>query len=272
MCRIVWWASWHRIRRRRLQKIMCGPAAIRRFKVGFIGKSKGRERKSHERKSKEKDFRGYTDDDTAPVFERLSLLGEVAHEWAGAGLLVLFIIHNILNRSCYRRIFKGKYTPARIVLLTTDLLLLAVMLIQMYSGIVLSRHVFEFLPAESGLGLARRLHILGAYWRFLLVGFHLGLHWNMAAGAVCSRLASGEEEGRTAGLLYRYSGDDRRIRNLRLFKRDFPVYLFLRSEFVFLDFSEPLALFYLDYLALMGLCIFVAHFGRKLWSKDSGKN
>ena len=198
--------------------------------------------------------------------------GEVAHEWAGAGLLVLFIIHNILNRSCYRRIFKGKDTPARIVLLTTDLLLLAVMLIQMYSGIVLSRHVFEFLPAESGLGLARRLHILGAYWRFLLVGFHLGLHWNTAAGAVCSRLASERRKAVPQACFTAIAAMIAGYGIFVFFKRDFPVYLFLRSEFVFLDFSEPLALFYLDYLALMGLCIFAAHFGRKLWSKDSGKN
>ena len=198
--------------------------------------------------------------------------GEVAHEWAGAGLLVLFIIHNILNRSYYRRIFKGTYTPARIVLLITDLLLLAVMLMQMYSGIVLSRHVFDFLPAESGLGLARRLHILGAYWGFLLVGFHLGLHWNTAAGAMRRRLAS---ERRKAVPQTCFTAIAAMIAGYGIFvffKRDFPVYLFLRSEFVFLDFSEPPALFYLDYLALMGLCIFAAHFGRKLWSKDSGKN
>ena len=47
-------------------------------------------------------------------------------------------------------------------------------------------------------------------------------------------------------------------------KRDFATYLFLKSEFVFLDYSEPKLLFYFDYLALMGLCIFIAHYGSKL--------
>ena len=46
--------------------------------------------------------------------------------------------------------------------------------------------------------------------------------------------------------------------------RDFPTYMFLKSEFVFMDYSEPKVLFYIDYLALMGLCIFVAHYGAKL--------
>ena len=46
--------------------------------------------------------------------------------------------------------------------------------------------------------------------------------------------------------------------------RDFPTYLFLKNEFVFLDYSEPKVLFYMDYLALMGLCIFIAHYSTKL--------
>ena len=42
---------------------------------------------------------------------------------------------------------------------------------------------------------------------------------------------------------------------------------FLQSEFVFLDYNEPKLLFYLDYLALMGLCIFVAHYASKLFRR-----
>ena len=53
--------------------------------------------------------------------------------------------------------------------------------------------------------------------------------------------------------------------------RDFPTYLFLKSEFVFLDYSEPKILFYMDYLALMGLCIFIAHYGTKLIQKFKKK-
>jgi len=37
----------------------------------------------------------------------------------------------------------------------------------------------------------------------------------------------------------------------------------LKSEFVFLDYGESKLLFYIDYLALMGLCIFIAHYGAK---------
>ncbi len=56
--------------------------------------------------------------------------------------------------------------PKLAVKLSTDVLMtlsLLAMLTLMHSGIVLSRHVFAFLPIQSGLALARRLHILGAY-------------------------------------------------------------------------------------------------------------
>ncbi len=38
-------------------------------------------------------------------------------------------------------------------------------------------------------------------------------------------------------------------------RRDMGLYLLLKSHFVFFDYSEPLALFLLDYLAVMGLFV-----------------
>ena len=49
------------------------------------------------------------------------------------------------------------------------------MAVLMYSSIVLSRYVFAFLPIERGLALARRLHILGSYWGFLMMSLHLAV-------------------------------------------------------------------------------------------------
>ena len=37
-------------------------------------------------------------------------------------------------------------------------------------------------------------------------------------------------------------------------------YLFLRTHFVFLDDSEPLIFFFIDYLAIMGLFVFIGHY------------
>ncbi len=35
--------------------------------------------------------------------------GETAHEWVGAIMFVLFILHHALNFNWHKRIFKGKY-------------------------------------------------------------------------------------------------------------------------------------------------------------------
>ena len=77
--------------------------------------------------------------------------GETAHEWAGAGMLVLFLVHHLLNTGWYRNLFWGKYTVMRVLGSAVDLALLAVMICLMASGIVMSRHVFAFLPDRKSV-------------------------------------------------------------------------------------------------------------------------
>lgn len=199
------------------------------------------------------------------------LWGKALHEWVGAGMLLLFIVHHILNGHWHKNLFKGKYSMLRIITLCVDLLVLLAMFAQMYSGIVMSRYVFDFLPSIGGMSLARRLHILGAYWGYLLMSLHLGLHWNMILGMLrkTARIKSSSKvRSMTAfivGLIIAGCGV------WAFIGRDFPTYLFLKSEFVFLDYSEPKILFYIDYLALMGLCIFIAHYSTKLIQKFKKK-
>ena len=38
--------------------------------------------------------------------------GDVAHEWAGAGMFLLFVAHHILNGNWYKSLLHGKYSPA----------------------------------------------------------------------------------------------------------------------------------------------------------------
>lgn len=193
--------------------------------------------------------------------------GEAPHEWVGLGMFILFILHHVLNASWHINLFKGKFSTLRILTLCTDFLVLISMLAQIYSGIVMSRYVFSFLPSGGGMALARRLHILGAYWGFLLMSLHLGLHWNMILG-IARKAARMKKHSKVRSIIsfviaLVIAGYGVRA----LIGRDFVTYLFLRSEFVFLDYSEPKILFYMDYLALMGLCIFVAHYSVKLIQK-----
>lgn len=190
--------------------------------------------------------------------------GEVPHEWIGTGMFILFITHHILNGHWHKALLKGKYSTMRIFMLVIDVLVLISMLAQIYSSVVMSRYVFGFLPFNGGMSLARRLHILGAYWGFLLMSLHLGLHWNMILGTLrkAVRIKKGSKIPDIAAFI---TGLAIAGYGVYVFvKRNFLTYLFLKSEFVFLDYSEPKILFYIDYLALMGLCIFIAHYSTKL--------
>lgn len=206
------------------------------------------------------------------VFMTLALLflmgyqfwGEAPHEWVGAGMFLLFVAHHLLNGRWHKTLFKGKYSALRTVTLCVDLLLLLAMLAQMYSGIVMSRYVFAFLPGTGGMSLARRLHILGAYWGFLLMSVHLGLHWNMILGMLRKALKI-KSKTKSPSMIAFAAGLTISGYGIWVFiSRGFPTCLFLKSEFVFLDYSEPKIFFYMDYLALMGLCIFIAHYSTKL--------
>ena len=193
--------------------------------------------------------------------------GEKAHEWVGASMFILFILHHILNRGWYKALFKGKYTPMRIFQLVVDTAVMVSMLMLMYSGIVMSRYAFSFLPISGGLALARKLHILGSYWGFLLMSIHLGMHWNMVIG-MAGKLSQTKEHPKLFSVIMFIAGAVVAVYGVSAFiRRNFLTYLFLKNEFVFLDYDESPILFYIDYLALMGLCVFVSHYASKLFRK-----
>ena len=163
---------------------------------------------------------------------------DAAHEWVGAGMFLLFILHHILNGSWYRSIFKGKYTPARLFQLVIDLLVFLAMIGLMVSGIILSTHVFALLPVRGGMGFARLLHMGSSYWGFVLM-------------SLPSRLR--------AVLLPTLGGCIAAYGLFAFLRRDLPTYMLVRTHFVFFDFSEPIPLFYLDYLAMMGTFLFLSY-------------
>lgn len=181
------------------------------------------------------------------------LWGDIAHEWAGTVMFVLFIAHHLLNFNWHKNLFKGKYNARRTVILCIDILIFSDMLIMMYSGIIMSRHVFSFLPISGGTMLARRLHILGSYWGYLLMSMHLGIHIKMFVNMIKKRVKI------PAAVVF--------IPNLFIaaydvyafIKRDFLTYMFLHSEYVFLDYNESKILFYIDSVSIMIMCILIGY-------------
>ncbi len=85
--------------------------------------------------------------------------GDEAHEWAGAGMFALFIVHHLLNGNWHRNLLRGKYNPTRILTLVIDILLFADMSGLMISALMLSNHVFAFLDISGGISFARLLHM-----------------------------------------------------------------------------------------------------------------
>ena len=213
------------------------------------------------------------------VFMTLALLflrgyafwGDVAHEWAGAGMFLLFLLHHILNGNWYKSLFKGGYTPLRVFRLMGDVLVFLAMIGLMVSGIMLSNYVFSFLNIRGGMSFARLLHMAASHWGFVLMALHLGLHWSMLLG-MAGKVMKVRQTSRLRKVLLSIVGAGIAVYGLMVFiRRDLLTYMLLKTQFVFLDFSEPIPLFYLDYLAMMGAFIFLADSASKLLRKLPAK-
>lgn len=178
------------------------------------------------------------------------MIGSAVHEWTGMAMLVLFILHHILNRRWLKNLFHGKYTAVRIVQTVLAVLILLAMIGSMVSGIILSRHVFAFLNITRGRSIARTVHMICAYWGFVLISLHIGLHLNMLFAAVKRTDKSGKSTvilKAAAALLSVYG-------LYAFFNRSISSYLVMKEQYVFFDMNEPIVLFLLDYIAVM--CLF----------------
>ena len=184
------------------------------------------------------------------------LVGEAAHEWIGMGMFALSVAHHVLNRRWIQAVPRGRYTPLRIVQTALAGLIFLCMVGSMISGIVLSRHVFAFLPRHGGYELAGKLHILCAYWGFVLMSLHLGMHWNMVLTMMRKHLTPFKPHTWCLRLLaYLWAA----YGAVAFVRRDVWRYLLLKSHFVFFDYTEPLVRFLLDYLAVMSLFVLAGY-------------
>lgn len=185
------------------------------------------------------------------------LVGEAAHEWLGMGMFILFLTHHVLNRKWLLAIGKGKYTPLRIIQTVLAGIILLCMCASMVSGILLSRYVFTFLPKHGGYEAAQKAHILCAYWGFVCMSLHLGLHWSMMLTMARKHLQPSPLRTWSLcliGWLWALYGA------LAFHRRDVGLYLLLKSHFVFYDYSEPVIFFLIDYFSVMALFVLIGYY------------
>lgn len=189
------------------------------------------------------------------------LIGEAIHEWIGAGMFLLFILHHILNRKWTGNLTKGRYKPLQIIQTILVMLILVCILGSMISGIILSRHVFDFLEIRGLSAPARVIHMTCAYWGFVLMSLHLGIHWGMMMG-IAGKIFPKPSKART--WILRLAGIGIAGYGVSAFiKRDILSYLLMQVQYVFFNFEEPVIFFILDYMAAMGLFVFIGYYLRK---------
>ena len=198
-----------------------------------------------------------------PLLMAYSLVGEAAHEYLGIGMFLLFVTHHILNIAWWKHIFCGKYTLLRILGTAVNLTLAMIMLALPISGMMLSRHVFRFLHF-NGASTARTVHLMASYWGLVLMSFHAGMHGNVMMG-MFRKAAHTQQTSKIRTWSLRVIAVLLAICGIHAFvKNRISSYLFLRTQFVFIDFSQPVVLALLDYLAIIAFFAVIGYYISKL--------
>ena len=115
------------------------------------------------------------------------------------------------------------------------------------------------------------MHLVCSHWLFVLTGLHLGLHWNMILGVI-RKAAGATAPSAMRTLILRLMAAAVAAYGIYAFvKHRLIDYLFLRTMFVFFDYEQPPLQFLAEYLAMMGLWIFLAHYVNQFIRKHGGK-
>lgn len=193
-----------------------------------------------------------------PLLMAYSLAGEAAHEYLGIGMVLLFISHHILNVAWWKHLFHGRYTQLRIVGTMVNLVLAIIMLALPISGMILSRHVFLFLHLGES-ATARTVHLLASYWGLVLMSFHAGMHGHVMMGMIRKNIKMQHSlkiriwSLRTLTLLLVICGI------YAFHKNKISSYLFLQTQFVFIDFSQPVVWTLMEYLFVSILFMIIGY-------------
>ena len=188
-----------------------------------------------------------------PFLMAYSLIGENTHEVIGVCMFVVFIVHQFINRKWWTVLFKGKYNTVRILNTIVNLLLALYMVAQPVGGILMSKYVLKEVRITGAAAMIRTVHMAMAYWGFVLLSFHLGMHVRVVASQLKLKKNKAFRVIVTSVFLLIS------VYGIYAFvKRGIGDYLFMKTMFAFFDLSESRIIFILDYLAVM---ILVADLG-----------
>ena len=190
-----------------------------------------------------------------------AIVQEVPHEWLGMALFVLVTTHIVLNRKWLAALPRMRRSPLLVLQVAMLAILVGGILGMVASSLVLSKHVFGFLPALPGAAWARRVHLLCSYWVFVAAFAHAGLHMrlprHLAPRAVLAiRIAT------VAAACYgAYC----------FVLLQMPAYLAGRIQFAVIDFQVPLAVSLARYAGAAALVTIVFHGIRAALDRAKGQ-
>ena len=188
-----------------------------------------------------------------PLLMAYSLIGESIHEVIGICMFGLFTGHHVINRKWWAALLKGKYNASRILNTVVNLLLAVYMILQPVSGILMSKYVLKEVTITGASGNLRTIHMTLAYWGFMLMSFHLGLHIKAVTAPFDKKMS------KNAWMVFKILFFIISAYGVYAFiKRGIGDYLLMRVMFAFFDFGESRIRFFIDYAAVM---VLVANIG-----------
>ena len=183
-----------------------------------------------------------------PMLMAYSLIGEENHELIGICMFCLFAAHHYLNRKWWTAIFCGRYTSSRVFGTCINILLAIYMLMQPVSGVLMSKHVLVGVAIDGAAADLRVIHMSFAYWGFILLSVHIGLHTSAIMGRLKTTISVNAYKVSRA-IIVAVSA----YGMFAFIRQGIADYLLFKVQFAFIDESASKLLFMLDYFATMVL-------------------
>lgn len=184
------------------------------------------------------------------------------HEVTGMLLGACVIAHVALNWRWFAGLARGRWSAYRVFQTLVNVALVVDIVLMLVSGIGMSGLLFDFgTPgAPSRPSQFRGMHMVCVYVALLLFSFHFGMHWRTVMARARKALGA-----YTASLPMRIA---LRIVALALlvwgiwqfFDLDLLDYITRKTRFAFIDTSQPLVLYFMNYAAVMAACAVLGHY------------
>ncbi|MDQ0859651.1 DUF4405 domain-containing protein [Bacillus sp. V2I10] len=198
------------------------------------------------------------------------ITGNTIHEIVGVVVLILFFVHNLLNRRWYKAIFKGTHNLRRILQIGINILFLVTMALMMISAVLISSDLFPNIPIKNDMTL-RQLHVQTAYWGFIIMAVHIGFSWAIVVNSVRRMTGiTGTSRILTVGL---------RILAVLIvaygmhtsFEREIGSKLIIYNPFGSWFNDDSTIKFLIDYLSIMGIYVCGTHYALKFIQRQEKK-